>query len=78
MYSDNDKVAMGGGGDGGFAFALDGDFFSGQSSSSPCFENPILVSRGESFRIVNVEVWGFESYIPKKGKHGSTKGSLKK
>jgi hypothetical protein len=67
MYSDSSKVAMGGGGEsGGFGFALDEDFLSGQSSSSACFGNPPLVtSHAGSFRIVNVEVWGFESSIPR-------------
>lgn len=66
MYSDDKKVAMGGGGDsGGFGFALDDDFLSGQSSPSACFGNPSLVtSPSGSFRIINVEVWGFESAIP--------------
>lgn len=62
MYSDDDKVAMGGGGlGGGFAFALDVDFSSGQSSSSSCFANPPLVSTSGTFLVRNIEVWGFES-----------------
>ena len=65
MYSDEYKVAMGGGGQGGgFAFALDVDFLSGQSSATSCFGNPPLVSGSGTFRVINIEVWGFESTIP--------------
>lgn len=65
MYSTNNEVAMGGGGD-GFAFILDNDFRSGSSNISKTYGNPIpLVGNGETFKIANLEVWGFENYVQK-------------
>lgn len=56
----------GGGGD-GFAFALDCDFYTGQSSRSATFNNDPLVScvdqQQHSFQVKNVEVWKLESCI---------------
>jgi hypothetical protein len=62
MWSTSTRIAMGGGGD-GFGFALDDDFLTGQSNASEAFGNPPLTSYAGSFRVTNVEVWGFESVI---------------
>ena len=52
---------MGGGGD-GFGFVLDSDFATGESFKCRTYENPVLVDKENgSFRIANVECWGFES-----------------
>lgn len=63
MWSNEDQIAMGGGGD-GFAFALDSDFYTGQTNSSATFNNDPLVS-GEDhcFHVKNVEVWKLDSCI---------------
>ena len=61
MFSSHERVGMGGGGE-GFAFVLDADFFSGGSYRSETFGNPRLTS-AETFRVRNVEVWGFDSVI---------------
>lgn len=65
MWSNAQRIAMGGGGD-GFGFVLDDDFLTGQSNTSSAFGNPPLTSYRGSFRVTNVEVWGFESVIGKK------------
>lgn len=62
MWSSATQIAMGGGGH-GFGFLLDDDFLTGQSSSSLTYENPPLTSYMGSFRVVNVEIWGFDSVI---------------
>lgn len=62
MWSSATRIAMGGGGD-GFGFVLDDDFLTGQSSQSLAFGNPPLTRNSGSFRVSNVEVWGFESII---------------
>jgi hypothetical protein len=54
---------MGGGGE-GFAFVLDADFYSGGTYRSETFGNPILAAE-ETFRVRNVEVWGFEAFVKK-------------
>lgn len=61
MLSNKEQLAMGGGQD-GFAFVLDADFISGSSRSSATFRNPPLTA-GDSFRVLNLEVWGFESSL---------------
>lgn len=61
MFSNHEKIGMGGGSD-GFAFLLDADFYSGGSYRSDTFGNPVLTQR-ENFRVKNVEVWGFETFI---------------
>lgn len=53
-----------GGGGEGFAFALDCDFYTGQSSRSATFNNDPLVCREDhSFQVKNVEVWKLDSCI---------------
>ena len=61
MFSSHERVGMGGGGE-GFAFVLDADFFSGGSYRSETFGNPRL-TKSETFRVRNVEVWGFDSVL---------------
>lgn len=61
MWSTGDQVAMGGGED-GFAFVLDRDFFSGSSYRSATFQNKPF-SRSDHFEIANVEVWAFDSCL---------------
>mmetsp|Transcript_30108 Transcript_30108/g.55964 ORF Transcript_30108/g.55964 Transcript_30108/m.55964 type:complete len:444 (+) Transcript_30108:161-1492(+) len=63
MWSNEDQIAMGGGGD-GFAFALDCDFYTGQTNSSATFNNDPLVScEDHCFQVKNVEVWKLDSCI---------------
>ena len=59
MFSSHERVGMGGGGE-GFAFVLDADFYRGGSYRSETFGNPRLTN-SETFRVRNVEVWGFDS-----------------
>lgn len=56
MFSNQESLAMGGGG--GFGFFLDADMSKGTSSSCDTFGNECLTSH-EDFDIVSVEVWGF-------------------
>ena len=57
---------MGGGG-AGFGFVLDKDFLTGGSSTCKTFNNdPLTSSTDGTFRIVNVEVWGFKSSMARK------------
>ena len=74
MWSSDDKIAMGGGGD-GFAFMLDSDFLTGDSNRCETFDNPLLVSTNRSFDISNVEVWGFQDLLNRYKK--PTRGKLK-
>lgn len=76
MWSSEDKIAMGGGGD-GFAFVLDRDFLTGDSNRCETFGNPLLVSTNRSFRITNVEVWGFQDLLNryKKPTRGKSKNN---
>lgn len=64
MWSTEDRIAMGGGGD-GFAFVLDNYFITGETCCSRTYNNPVLDSStsktSSSFRISNIEVWGFRS-----------------
>ena len=60
VWSGQQQIAMGGGGE-GFGFVLDSDFATGESFRSATYGNQILVEREHgSFRIANVECWGFE------------------
>lgn len=65
MWSDEDQIAMGGGGD-GFAFLLSKDFSYGTSAACETFNNEPLAVRNNKhhsnkpFTIINVEVWCFE------------------
>lgn len=69
MYSSVDQVAMGGGAD-GFGFIIDKDFITGSTQPCPTFNNPSLTDEaGTSFKILNAECWGFQSYI-KRSKFG--------
>ena len=53
-----------GGGGSGFAFALDSDFYTGQTSSSATFNNdPLVSSEDHCFGVKNVEVWKLDSCI---------------
>ena len=63
MWSGEEKIAMGGGKD-GFAFILDKDFSTGETCESETFGNPKLVRNhtGSSFRIMDVECWGFKYF----------------
>jgi len=66
MYSSADQVAMGGGAD-GFGFIIDKDFITGSTHPCPTFQNPSLTDEeGTSFKILNAECWGFDSYINRK------------
>jgi hypothetical protein len=65
MWSSATQIGMGGGGN-GFGFVLDDDFLTGQSNFSSTYNNPPLTNALGSFRIANVEVWGFESNIFRK------------
>ncbi|KAF0694720.1 Aste57867_14396 [Aphanomyces stellatus] len=56
MFSNEDTIAMGGGG--GFAWALNHDMSHGTSARSLTFDNRCLARRGD-FGIVNFEVWEF-------------------
>ncbi|EGZ23591.1 hypothetical protein PHYSODRAFT_486204 [Phytophthora sojae] len=56
MLSNDECIAMGGGGD--FAWCLNSDLSRGTSGCSKTFENERLTSEAE-FGIYNVEVWGF-------------------
>lgn len=59
---------MGGGGD-GFGFVLDSDFATGESFKCKTYGNPVLVDKENgSFRIANVECWGFEGLFNKGNK----------
>jgi LysM repeat protein len=64
MWSTEDRIAMGGGGD-GFAFVLDNYFITGETCCSKTYNNPVLDSNADksssSFRISNLEIWGFRS-----------------
>jgi LysM repeat protein len=62
IWSNEDKIAMGGGG-GGFAFVLDQDFAAGSCAASATFGNPSLVKTKRTFSIVNFECWGFETRL---------------
>jgi hypothetical protein len=76
MYSTSNEIAMGGGGD-GFAFFLDNDFRTGSSNISKTYGNPTpLVSNGDSFKIANLEVWGFENFLQKQKTIGKKPGYL--
>ena len=60
VWSSENQIAMGGGKD-GFAFVFDSDFATGESFCSATFGNPLLVHKENgSFRVANVECWGFE------------------
>ena len=61
MFSIHERVGMGGGGE-GFAFVLDADFYRGGSYRSETFGTPRLTN-SETFRVRNVEVWGFDSVL---------------
>lgn len=69
MYSTDEELGMGGGGD-GFAFILDTDFVHVKSSVSATFSNDVLLSAASSTNVAkkvrNIECWGFESYINRK------------
>ncbi|KAK1939404.1 TLD domain-containing protein 2 [Phytophthora citrophthora] len=56
MFSNDEGIAMGGGGD--FAWYLNSDLSRGTSGCSETFKNECLASEAE-FDIYNVEVWGF-------------------
>jgi hypothetical protein len=58
VLSDRTHFAIGGGGD-GFALQLDEDLDTGVSTSSATYRNPIL-SSGEFFRVLNVEVFALQ------------------
>ncbi|KAE9358991.1 hypothetical protein PF008_g2424 [Phytophthora fragariae] len=60
MLSNDECIAMGGGGD--FARCLNSDLSRGTSGCSKTFENERLTSEAE-FGIYNVEVWGFVTKI---------------
>ena len=60
VWSSENQIAMGGGKD-GFAFVFDSDFATGESFCSATYGNQLLVDRENgSFRVSNVECWGFE------------------
>lgn len=60
VWGSPSQIAMGGGGD-GFGFVLDSDFATGESFCSATYGNPLLVDKENgSFRIANIECWGFE------------------
>ena len=68
VWSSCDQIAMGGGGD-GFGFVLDSDFATGESFKCKTYGNPVLVDKENgSFRIANVECWGFEGLFNKGNK----------
>lgn len=68
---------MGGGGD-GFGFVLDSDFATGESFQSATYGNQILVDREHgSFRIANVECWGFEGIFGVTSKSVSSNSNRK-
>ena len=71
MWSNNENIAMGGGGE-GFGFVLDCDFLTGSTTTCETFANPPLVNAdGETFNIKNVEVWGFPTGLQRRGAHPS-------
>jgi LysM repeat protein len=61
MYSNHEKVGMGGGGE-GFAFVLDSDFYSGGTYESATYGNKKL-AKHDTFLVKNVEIWGFDAFI---------------
>ena len=68
MYSSADQLAMGGGND-GFGFIIDKDFITGSTHPCTTFNNPSLTNEeGTSFKILNAECWGFQSFISRKGR----------
>lgn len=67
IWSNTETVAMGGGG-GGFGFCLDTDFLTGSSEACETFRNPPLTKKdeeGSTFKVLNVEVYGFSSSLPR-------------
>lgn len=65
MRCAEDQIAMGGGGD-GFGFVLDRDFITGGSSRCDTFNNePLTKSTSGTFKIINVEIYGFGSSLKK-------------
>ena len=65
MRCAEDQIAMGGGGD-GFGFVLDRDFITGGSSRCATFNNdPLTSSISGTFKIINVEIYGFGSSLKK-------------
>ena len=66
MYSSADQLAMGGGND-GFGFIIDKDFITGSTHPCTTYNNPSLTNEeGTSFKILNAECWGFQSFISRK------------
>lgn len=63
-FADNDKIAMGGGGE-GFGFVIDADFRTCASSACETYGNAKSLdtanSTGTPSRIANVELWAFVS-----------------
>lgn len=59
MLASDDSLAMGGGGDGGFAFFLDGDLKAGTSAKCETYDSECLAS-AEDFKCAFVEVWTFQ------------------
>ena len=65
MRCAEDQIAMGGGGD-GFGFVLDKDFITGGSCRCATFDNePLTTSSTGTFKIINVEIYGFASSLKK-------------
>ena len=59
MFSNNESIAMGGGG--GFAWFLNEDLSQGSTASCETFGNRPLATE-HHFDVANVEVWGFELF----------------
>ena len=65
MRCAEDQIAMGGGGD-GFGFVLGRDFITGGSCRCETFNNePLTNSISGTFKIINVEIYGFGSSLKK-------------
>eukprot|EP00602_Paraphysomonas_sp_CaronLab_P004726 CAMPEP_0185020762 /NCGR_PEP_ID=MMETSP1103-20130426/3406_1 /TAXON_ID=36769 /ORGANISM="Paraphysomonas bandaiensis, Strain Caron Lab Isolate" /LENGTH=402 /DNA_ID=CAMNT_0027551865 /DNA_START=152 /DNA_END=1360 /DNA_ORIENTATION=+ len=62
MWSNQSQIAMGGGG-GQFGFVLDPDFEYGETNPCDTFGNPRLTPHRLPFKISDVELWGFESFV---------------
>jgi hypothetical protein len=67
MWSTTEQIGMGGG-DNGFAFLLHDDLSRGETNESATYNNPQLCHSSSSFRIVNVEIWGFNHEIRDRNK----------
>jgi hypothetical protein len=59
IYSDNNRISFGCSDD-CFSLSIEDDFWKGYTATTKTFQNPLL-TQNESFTVVNVELWTFQS-----------------